>query len=98
MVNGVTDTEKAFIVSVVKRVLPTSHLLVFGSRVSGAAKKYSDLDIAVDASPPPSLAQLGQISALLADGDLPFKVDLIALDRVDPSFRSLIEEKCVRWP
>jgi predicted nucleotidyltransferase len=76
------------------RLLHDGHAWVFGSRARGNAKPHSDLDIAVSGKVPGTPLPM-DVQAALADGfsdsDLPFKVDVVDLATVRPSFREIIE-------
>jgi len=52
--------------------------LVFGSRATGDARPYSDLDIALAGDPLP-LVELGELQADLEESDLPIRVDVVNL-------------------
>jgi predicted nucleotidyltransferase len=76
----------AIVSAILLEYLPTVEVRAFGSRVTGKAKPFSDLDlIAICANGVPE-----RVSALVADAfaesDLPFKVDLVDASAVDPHF------------
>ncbi len=64
---------------------------VSGSRATASARRYSDLDLALESDRPLSLDTLGEITEAVSDSDLPYKVDVIDLRSVDPAFRARIE-------
>lgn len=61
---------------------------VFGSRVSGGARRYSDLDLALEWVRPLGLDVLGEIAEALSESDLAYKVDIVDLATVTPAFRA----------
>lgn len=63
---------------------------VFGSRATGSAKVTSDLDLAIDAGQPVSLTTLEHLNEGFQDSDLNFKVDVVDLNSLSDSFRSII--------
>jgi predicted nucleotidyltransferase len=71
---------------------------VFGSRANGGARRYSDLDLALEWDRPLGIALLGAIAEALSESDLPFKVDLLDLHTVEPAFRVRIEAAFVKLP
>jgi predicted nucleotidyltransferase len=71
---------------------------VFGSRATATARRYSDLDVALEGENPLSLDVLGDIAEALSESDLPYKVDVIDLRSVDPAFRALIEPDMIALP
>jgi predicted nucleotidyltransferase len=77
---------------------PGARVWVFGSRATAAARRYSDLDLAVQADRPIGLDVMGDLAEALSESDLPYKVDVIDLRSVDPGFRALIEPDLVALP
>ena len=77
---------------ILSRHLPGKRALLFGSRIKGGSKAHSDLDIAIDAGAPLPLSLIGSIEEDFSDSDLPFRVDVIDLHRVDESFRRQIAQ------
>lgn len=78
---------------ILKRSLPANTTIwVFGSRAKRTAKKFSDLDLAINTGKPLPLKTLAILSSEFEDSDLPYKVDVVDLLSVSPSFRALIEE------
>jgi len=68
---------------------------VFGSRAQGRARPYSDLDLALEWDQPLGLDVIGAIAEALSESDLPYKVDIVDLALVEPSFRRRIAKNCV---
>ena len=71
---------------------------VFGSRATGEARRYSDLDLAPEGPAPLDSDLLGRLADALSESGLTIKVDLVDLSRVEPAFRQLIERNMVRLP
>ena len=65
---------------------------VFGSRATGQARPYSDLDLALQAAEPLSAAIIHDLADDFTECDLPFKVDVLDLNRVASSFRKRIDK------
>lgn len=63
---------------------------VFGSRATGAARRYSDLDPAIDAGRRLSLDETAILRQAFSESDLPYRVDLVDWRAIDAGFRSLI--------
>ena len=63
---------------------------VFGSRATGRARRYSDLDLAIDAGRPLTLGEIAQLAEAFSDSDLPYKVDLIDWHAIDDRWRQTI--------
>ena len=77
---------------------PGTHAWVFGSRATGSARRYSDLDLALEGDRPLSFAAMGDVAEALSESDLPYKVDVVDLRSVDPAFRVLIEPELIAFP
>ncbi len=78
---------------IMQRHVPKARLVAFGSRVKGTARKFSDLDLAVDTTAPLTLHALALIDADLEESDLPIRVDVIDLRSVSPEFRARVERE-----
>ena len=63
---------------------------VFGSRATGRARRYSDLDLAIDAGRPLSLDEIAGLTEAFSDSDLPYKVDLIDWHNIEDHWRQTI--------
>lgn len=61
----------------------------YGSRVKGAARKFSDLDICYQEEIP--LSVISQLREKFAESNLPFEVELVAWKHMRPAFREMIE-------
>lgn len=62
---------------------------LFGSRIKGTAKRFSDLDICYKEKIPD--ATIGEIAEAFDNSDLPYTVDLVAWWRCTDEFKKLIE-------
>jgi type I restriction enzyme S subunit len=76
---------------------PGARAYVFGSRVHGSARTYSDLDLALEWDRPLGLDIVGEIAEALSESDLPYKVDIVDLAIVDPAFRARIAADCIAF-
>ena len=87
-----SQAELAIVQSILRAHLPpATQVWVFGSRATSAARRYSDLDLAVEGCRPIEPTILGDIAEALSESDLPFKADVIDLRSIEPAFRALIE-------
>lgn len=75
----------------------SAKVYLFGSRANQTHNRFSDIDIAVEASNPIPLAQLAALRELFEDSHLLCKVDLIDLNRVDNQLRDKVLEEGVLW-
>ena len=66
--------------AILRRHAPGSAVWAFGSRAAGNARCYSDLDLAVISDEPMSIDALATLTEAFADSDLPWTVDVVALE------------------
>ena len=71
--------------------IPEITVWAFGSRVSGKARNYSDLDLALITTEPLSLSLKADLVACFEESDLPFKVDLVDWASASDKFREIIK-------
>lgn len=64
---------------------------VFGSRVGGTAKDYSDLDIVIVGTDRIKRRVKMLLREAFEKSDLPFRVDVVDYNAVSDSFRAIIE-------
>lgn len=85
-----------FLVTTLTEHLPkNSKIWLFGSRATGTAKPFSDIDILIDAERPLSLKELAILSLIFEESSLPYKVDLVDAASISPSFRKNIESQLI---
>lgn len=75
-----------------------SHVWIFGSRATGTAKKFSDIDLLIDTGTPISLALLTQLSVSFDESRLPYKVDIADLHAITDVFKENIKSQLVPLP
>lgn len=90
---SVRDLEQ--IRDILRKHLPDRKVAAFGSRVTGSAKPFSDLDLVVMGEQPIPTAALANLREELDESDLPFKVDLVEWASTASSFRKIIEQHAV---
>lgn len=91
----ISKAEQNYIYNVLKNHLPDAKFWVFGSRVKGTAKQYSDVDIAIMSDAPVDLLALSTLEEEFANSDLLFKVDLVDWHRISKEFQELITDEYV---
>lgn len=69
---------------------PGTKVWIFGSRAKGRARRYSDLDLAVDAGRQLTIDETAALRDHFDECDLPYKVDLIDWHAAGARFRELI--------
>ena len=79
---------------IVRRILqthvPYAEVWVFGSRATGKAKPFSDLDIAIITTQPLPLDVSASLHDDFSESDLPYKVDVVDWATTSASFRTII--------
>lgn len=75
-IKGLSDEQVRFIGLTIRSHFPKSEIIIFGSRVTGKYKKYSDIDVCIKADSPLNLAQWSKLEEAFADSDLELVVDL----------------------
>lgn len=80
----------AIVREILSRHAPGLEVRAFGSRISGKAKSYSDLDIAIVGIDKTEAAQLAALREALAESELPFRVDVLDWHRISDGFREII--------
>jgi predicted nucleotidyltransferase len=78
---------------ILSRYVPDLTVWVFGSRVRGKVKKYSDLDLVLMTDNPLSLEKMTALQDAFSESDLPWRVDVVDWSRLDKSFQKVISER-----
>jgi len=91
----VRPEEWAIVSQILRSVIPGREVWAFGSRATGAAKPYSDLDLALIGETPLPLDTLAALREAFSESDLPWKVDLVDWATTNATFRKLIEARKV---
>ena len=95
---GLKKTHLNFILQVLHNNIPKkdAKFYIFGSRAKGTYKEYSDIDIAVKLQNEKLSADiLGKILIEFSDSTLPYEVDLIDLNAIDETFKTLIDSSLI---
>ncbi|MCB0307821.1 MAG: nucleotidyltransferase domain-containing protein [Bdellovibrionales bacterium] len=94
---AIDERDKLWIAQVIRAYLPKCKILAFGSRIQGNARKYSDLDLAIDCKKLVPLLELGHLREVFSESNLLFKVDLVDFQSVDPNFQQIIQNTSQEW-
>ena len=81
--------------AILRECAPGCEVRAFGSRVTGGARRYSDLDLAVIGDAPLGLIPLGLLQEAFEESDLPIRVDVIDWHDTSAGFKRIIEGDCV---
>jgi type I restriction enzyme, S subunit len=82
----------AIVREVLLRRVPKFEVWAFGSRTTGKAKLYSDLDLAIITSEPLDWSASAALADDFAESDLPFKVDVVDWASTSTAFRKIIDK------
>src|SRR5689334_3952955 len=69
---------------------------VFGSRATGRARRYSDLDLVIDAGRRLTLDDFARLTEAFSDSDLPYRVDVVDWLGVEDRWRQAIAPERLR--
>ena len=78
--------------SILHKHVPSVSVWAFGSRVEGAAGKYSDLDLVIiskDEIPDETISALKED---FSESEIPFRVDVLDWSRISEEFRGAIKK------
>ncbi len=95
---AVTPAEWLIIAAILREHVPEATVLAFGSRVTGRAKPFSDLDLVIDAAHPLSLSCTADLTEAFTESDLPFRVDIVDWATTRPEFRAIMRRDGVVLP
>jgi uncharacterized protein len=88
-----TPDQLAEVRQILQLQIPERTVRVFGSRVNGTAKPFSDLDLVVMGDAPLEFRQLAALKDAFAESNLPFRVDVVDWATTSAEFRAIIEER-----
>jgi predicted nucleotidyltransferase len=80
------------VLAVLERHVPDREVRVIGSRVTGAAKPFSDLDLVIMGDTALALRTLAKLRDAFDDSNVPFVVDLVEWAGASDTFRRIISE------
>ncbi|MDF1583102.1 MAG: nucleotidyltransferase domain-containing protein [Methyloprofundus sp.] len=76
---------------ILKTYAPLYEVWAFGSRVTGKAKQFSDLDLAIITQQSLPLSEYAIIKEAFDESDLPFKVDIVDWAATSINFQEIIK-------
>lgn len=83
----------ALIKKILREHLPqNAKIWVFGSRASGNAKKFSDLDLCIDILSEPLADSLkADLTEAFSESDIPYRIDIVDWNGITDAFRKQID-------
>lgn len=88
---AVSEADWLIIRNILRAQVSDYTVWAFGSRATGCAKQYSDLDLAIKGGKPLGIDLTAQLAEAFAESDLPYKVDIVDWTTASESFRKVIE-------
>lgn len=73
--------------------MPNRTVRAFGSRTTGTAKPFSDLDLVIMGETPLDFRQLAALKDAFVESNLPFRVDVVDWATTSNEFRAIIERQ-----
>lgn len=92
---SLTPDEVKVVKEILAKYLPHVEVRVFGSRLRNDHKKYSDLDLLLIDKEKIPREVLFAMQDDFAESDLPFRVDLVDINRISAEFRKMIVKDAV---
>lgn len=93
----ITEKERDIVSQILNRIVPEYPVWVFGSRVKGTSKPFSDLDLAVITDKPLSLQKHAELVEAFSESDLPWKVDIVDWAVTSEQFKAIIQNQYEIW-
>lgn len=89
---NLTPDQLELVKAILKKQVPDCEVRVFGSRLTGQIKKYSDLDLALVGKEKINRQVLIRLKEDFEASSLPFRVDLLDWHRITKEFQVVIEK------
>ncbi|MEI0602750.1 nucleotidyltransferase domain-containing protein [Brachyspira alvinipulli] len=90
MIN-LSDNEINIIKDILKNHIYEGEVYIFGSRVRGNNKKFSDIDLAVNINRKLSLSEISAIKDDFDESDLIYTADIIDYNSISEEFKNIID-------
>lgn len=90
MIN-LSDNEINIIKDILKNHIHEGEVYIFGSRVRGNNKKFSDIDLAVNINRKLSLSEISAIKDDFDESDLIYMADIIDYNSISEEFKNIID-------
>ena len=88
---AVSEADWPIIRNILRAHVPDYTVWAFGSRATGRAKQYSDLDLAISGGKPLGIDLIAQLAEAFGESDLPYKVDIVDWTTASEAFKKVIE-------
>jgi len=88
----VTDGELKIILNIIKNHAKDCEVYVFGSRLNGTKKAFSDLDLAFKCKKVMGYKKIGDLDEEFDESDLPYRVDVVDYNNTSKEFQEIIDK------
>ena len=88
---------KKKIIAVLSAPFPGAKIYLFGSRARGNHGERSDIDIAIDSGKELPQVDIGEARDMLAESNIPYKIDVVDLHGVPKDMREDILKEGILW-
>lgn len=88
-----SDEHKRLVRDVVQGVMPGAEFCVFGSRATGRARPFSDLDLLIIRPQRLTWAQRAGLKDAFEASDLPFCVDVVEAGALPPTMAARVRQE-----
>lgn len=78
---------------ILQKYLPDTEVRAFGSRISGKAKKYSDLDLVIMGKTKIESKVLIKLKDEFQESDIPFRVDILDWHGISDEFKQTLSKQ-----
>lgn len=83
----------AIVKTILEKHLANAEVKAFGSRVTGSAKEFSDLDLAIIAEEKIPIEELNELRFDFSNSNLPIMVDVVDWYAISEEFRHVISKE-----
>jgi len=89
---GIDEKEKEIILGILNSYASDCEVLIFGSRLDGNHKPFSDLDLAFICKYELELDRTSKLEYEFSKSDLPYRVDIVNYKKSSKKFKEIIDE------
>jgi predicted nucleotidyltransferase len=94
---NISEKEKIKLIQLIRAIVPGITIILFGSHARQTATQSSDIDLAVDAGRPLTMAEYTEITGVLDGTNLPCSFDIVDLHKASAAMKESIEKDGIRW-